>query len=56
MKKIKKYISSIKLYFHIGDKKHKFLIEIKRRFSPINAETYGKKIINMTQEFVDILN
>ncbi len=54
--KDKKYISSIKLYFHIRDKKYKFLIEIKRRFNPINAETYGKRLIKMTQEFVDILN
>lgn len=54
--KDKKYIMYIKLYIHVTGKKYKFLIEIKRRFSPVNAETYGKRLINMTQEFVDILN
>lgn len=54
--KDRKYINHVNCCFYIQNKKIKIRVETRRRYYLIEAETRGKELIAMSQEFADILN
>lgn len=54
--KDREYINHINCSFYIKNKKNKIRVETRGRYDLISAETRGKEILAMTQEFTELLN
>ena len=54
--KDKAYIDHVNCSFCIHNKQNRIRVVTRGRYDLIEAETRGKEFINMSQQFVDILN
>ena len=54
--KDKAYIDHVNCSFCIHNKQNRIRVVTRGRYDLIEAETRGKELINMSQQFVDILN
>ncbi len=54
--KDKAYIDHVNCSFCINNKQNRIRVVTRGRYDHIEAETRGKELIKMSQQFVDILN